>query len=158
MDNYNLEKSVWSDSDFAEMGWHDTTLWSTAANPDAYEFLIDLDYIFKWVDPAVGETYYKFWVAPATMIFENANAVQFDIESNLGAIEVADLHRGEPMPTPNGKLTERTYQFECQEGEIKLLATGFKMIVRQRPILLNSQRLTFEARGGVSFARVACVI
>lgn len=158
MDSYKLEKSVWSDDDFTLMGWHDATLWSMATNPDAYEFLIDLDYIFKWVSPAIGETYYKFWVAPATMIFENASAIQIDIESDLGAIEVADLHRGESTLTPNGKFRERAYQFECQEGEVKLLATGFKMIVRKQPILLDSQSLGFEARGGISFARAACVI
>jgi hypothetical protein len=146
-------KTLWTDADFAEMGWHDATLWSMVANPDDYEFLVDLDYIFEWVCPAAGETHYKFQVAPVTMVFENAHSIEITLESPQGTIEVADLHREHPTLTPNGELTEHGYRFECQEGEVKLRATGFKMFVRQRPVLLGQQSLSLAARGGVSFAR-----
>ena len=146
-------KWIWTDNDFDAMGWHDATLWAMLADPERFEFLVDLDYIFEWVKPAPEETYYKFWIAPVTMIFENAHTVKLDIESSQGTIEVADLHRENPRPTPNGKLEERTYRFECQEGEISLLATGFQMIVRRNPALLSAQSLNLELREGVSFDR-----
>jgi hypothetical protein len=146
-------KWIWTDNDFDAMGWHDATLWAMLADPERFEFLVDLDYIFEWVKPAPEETYYKFWIAPVTMIFENAHTVKLDIESSQGTIEVADLHRENPRPTPNGKLEERTYRFECQEGEISLLATGFQMIVRRNPALLGTQSLNLELREGVSFDR-----
>jgi hypothetical protein len=158
MDSYELEKSVWSDGDFAVMGWHDVTVWAIGTNPEAFELALDLDYIFKWVDPAAGETYYKFWVSPATMVFENVHSVNIDMQSEFGAIEIGDLHRDEPTSTRDGKATQRIYRFECQEAEIALSATGFKMFVRQQPILLDSQSLGLERRGGISFARQACVI
>jgi hypothetical protein len=146
-------KSVWTDADFDAMGWHDATLWSTLADSERFEFLVDLDYIFEWVKPAPEETHYKFSVSPVTMIFENAHTVKYDIESAQGTIEVADLHRENPRPTPNGKLEERTYRFECQEGEISLKATDFQMIVRRSPALLGVHSLNLEQREGVSFDR-----
>ena len=157
MDSYELEKPAWDDSDFELMGWHDARIWSMLADTDAFEFLLDLDYIFKWVQPGEGETYFSFWVAPVTMVFENAHTVRIDIESQLGEIEVADLHREVPEPTRTGDAVQHTYRFECQEGELSLKATGFKMFVRQAPVLLQRQSLSLQQRGGISFSRVPTV-
>ena len=153
MSDYQLEKQVWTDADFAVMGWHDATVWSMVADPENFEFLLDLDYIFKWVDPAPGETYFKFWVAPVTMVFANAHSIDMDIQSQQGAIEVAELHMEDPKPTPNGKFTQHSFRFECQEGALTLRATGFKLFVRQAPKLIQHQSFTLESRRGVSFSR-----
>lgn len=91
MSAYDLEKEIWTEADFKVMGWHDASIWSMVSNAAQFEYLIDLDYIFKWVNPKENETYFKFWVAPVTMVFENASAVKIDIESQQGLIEVADL-------------------------------------------------------------------
>lgn len=151
--DYKLEKQVWDDRDFEAMGWHDATVWSISPNPEAFEFLLDLDYIFKWVDPSAGETYFKFWVAPVTMVFENAHSIRLEIDSAQGTLEIGDLHRGNPTRTPNGELVEHRYRFECQEGEISLSATGFRMYVRQKPLLLTRQSLELVERRGVGFGR-----
>ena len=124
------------------------------ADTAAFEFLIDLDYIFSWVEPKAGETYFKFWVAPVTMVFENASDVKVNIESQQGSIEVAEFHRELLGPSPNGKFTQYAYRFECQEGGISLEATGFKMHVRQAPSLLSSQSLEIGRRNGISFAKI----
>lgn len=161
METYQLEKLIWDDGDFEVMGWHDATIWAIHPDPDAHEFSLDLDYIFKWVQPGVGETF-KFWVAPVTMVFENAHTVKIAIDSRHGMIEVADLHRGEPEPAPHIKRTERSYRFQCpagtdmnhemfNEGEIALRSTGFQMFVRRTPELLSNQRFSLADRGGVGF-------
>lgn len=113
----------------------------------------DLDYIFKWVDPIEPDVYVKFWVAPVTMVFENAVNIKFDTESQQGLIEIADLLMGNPKFTPNEKFTEYTFRFECQEGKISLQATGFKMYVRQAPILTRHQSLEFKPRGELILVR-----
>lgn len=154
MSEYELEKEVWSENDFNVMGWHDASIWSMAPNSEQFEYLLDLDYIFKWVHPEEGETYFKFWVAPVTMVFENTSDVKIEIESQQGLIEVSDLHMEYPELTPNGKFTSHTYRFECQEGEILIKATGFKMYVRQKPKLIQGQSFKLEERGGVNFKRV----
>jgi hypothetical protein len=153
MENYKIEKTIWTESDFDKMGWHDASFWGMIANPDKFEYLIDLDYIFKWIHPAENEKYYKFIVAPVTMVFENAYDIKIDIESNDGEIEIADLYMENSRKTKNGKLIEHTFRFDCQQGEITLIATGFKMYVRQKPMLLDKQRLDFIGRGGISFER-----
>jgi hypothetical protein len=154
MESFNLEKHIWTQDDFKFMGWHDATIWSSFANTETYEFSLDLDYIFKWVEPEGTDKYFKFWVAPVTMIFENVSDVKFDIESRQGDIEIADLYMENPKLTPNGKFTEHTFRFECQEGVITLQATGFKMYVRQNPTLSKYQGLDVEVRGGVNFGKV----
>lgn len=153
MEAFKLEKPIWDDEDFGSMGWHDATLWSISANPADFEFLLDLDYIFKWVSPKEGETYDKFWVAPVTMVFENVSNVKINFDSNQGAIEIADLRRENPRPTPNGKATQYTFRFECQEGELSLSATGFKMFVRKNPELLKGQSFGLAQRRGIGFGR-----
>ncbi len=153
MEAYQLEEPVWDDGDFEVMGWHDATIWSIHPDSSAHEFSLDLDYIFKWVDPGPGETYFKFWVAPVTMVFENVHAVKIAIDSPHGVIEIADLNRGEPEPSPRVGLTERSYKFDCQEGEVSLRSTGFRLFVRRAPELLEGQHFNLAQRGGVGFVR-----
>ncbi|WP_406611343.1 hypothetical protein [Agarivorans sp. JK6] len=153
MSAYDLEKEVWTEADFKVMGWHDASIWSMVSNAAQFEYLLDLDYIFKWVHPKESETYFKFWVAPVTMVFVNAFDVKIDIESQQGLIEVADLYMENPELTPNGKFTSHTYRFECQEGEITVKATGFKMYIRQKPKLIQGQSFELAERGGISFGR-----
>ena len=147
-ESYRLEKPI-----FEAMSWHDALVWSVVAIPGAFEFAIDLDYIFKWVKPEEGEVYFRFWVSPVTMVFENVHSVRLAIESEQGQIEVADLHREESRLTPNKQLTEALYRFECQEGELSLWATGFKMYVRKEPVLMDLQSFTLSERSGISFGR-----
>ena len=153
MDLYHLEKQVWTDQDFEIMGWHDASVWSMLADSERFEFLIDIDYIFSWVHPAHRETYFKFWVSPATMVFENASDVRIDIESQQGSIEVMEFHREVIGPSPNGKFTQYKYKFECRQGRIELEATAFNMYVRRAPTCIDHQCLGLAARHGVSFSR-----
>ena len=154
MDEYKLEKTVWSEQDFETMGWHDATIWAMVADTEKYEYAIDLDYIFKWVHPKNDEVYFKFWVAPVTMVFENADHIKIDIESRWGSIEFADLFMENPKLSPNEKFTSHDYRFECQEGEISLQATSFKMYVRQTPKFISGKCFDLEKRGGVNFGHV----
>ncbi|MFB9867077.1 hypothetical protein [Vreelandella sulfidaeris] len=94
MSGFNLEKEVWSEADFDVMGRHDASIWSMVSNSEKFEYLLDLDYIFKWVHPKENEIYLKYWVSPVTMVFENAFDVKIDIESQQGLIEVGGLAYG----------------------------------------------------------------
>ena len=157
-EQYRLEKALWTSDDFEVMGWHDSRVWAMVAHEGTFEFAMDLDYIFKWVHPQPGETSFKFWVAPVTMVFENAHDVSIDIESDQGGIEVADLHREEPKHAQNGALIDYLYRFECQEGEISLRTTGYRMYVRSVPRLMQGQRFSLDVRGGISVERRAVAV
>lgn len=157
-DQYQLEKALWTSDDFEVMGWHDSRVWAMVASEESFEFAMDLDYIFKWVPPDPGETYFKFWVAPVTMVFENASDVSIQIESSQGGIEVAALHREEPKLTPSGVLTDYLYRFECQEGAISVRATGYRLYVRMEPRFMQAQCFTLAERGGISVQRRAVAV
>lgn len=145
-------KKIWDDSDFNDMGWHDCTIWAIGSNPDASMLSIDLDYIFKWVDPAPGERNYKFWVSPVTMIFENVRDVKIELDYGPGTFEISELSRADPQQSPVAGSIDFAFHFECQEGSIKFRANGFKMHVRRDPILIGQQRLNFLDRNGFYLA------
>jgi hypothetical protein len=157
-DPYHLEKALWTSDDFEAMGWHDSRVWAMVAAEESYEFAMDLDYIFKRVHPGPGEASFRFWVAPVTMVFENAHDVSIKIESRQGGMEVADLRRGEPKPTPNGARTDYLYRFECQEGTVSLRATGYRLYVRSEPRLMDGQCFSLAERGGISVERRAVAV
>jgi hypothetical protein len=155
---YQLEKALWTSDDFNVMGWHDSRVWAMVVAEESFEFTMDLDYIFKWVHPEPGETYFKFWVAPVTMVFENVHDVSIEIESRQGGIEIADLCQEDPKPTPNGALTDYLYRFECLEGVVSLRATRYRMYVRTEPRLMLSQSLSLAERGGINVEHRAVAV
>jgi hypothetical protein len=144
-----LEKLIWTESDFAKMGWLDSQIWSMYADDLAAEFVLDLDYILKWQDPAPGETNYKFWISTATMVFENVNGVAIQMNSSEGAIEVANLYMENSATAPN----LHQFRFECAQGELRVQASGFKMYIRKLPVLQQYQNFSYAERGGINFAR-----
>ncbi|PKF60179.1 hypothetical protein CW745_16385 [Psychromonas sp. psych-6C06] len=150
---FNLEKLIWTESDFLEMGWHDSIIYSSFAKIDDYEFVLDLDYIFNRVKPELEGDSFNFWVSPVTMVFQNVSDIKVNIESQQGEIEVSDLLMESPELTPNGKYTSHIYRFECQQGSISLRATGFKMYVKQLPKFQSSYCLTLKDRNGITFVR-----
>ena len=66
-DKYILEKNIWTEKDFHDMGWHDNAIHSFAFrrkdDQATGDILFDIDYIFKWVTPT-GKGKIFFWVAP----------------------------------------------------------------------------------------------
>lgn len=153
-EHYQLEKSLWTADDFDVMGWHDCRVWAMVADEDQYEFAMDLDYIFKWVHPEPGQAYYKFWVAPVTMVFENAFDIKINITSRQGGIDVEDIYREDPQS--HGSLTDYLFRMQCHEGEISLRASGYQLYVRKEPRLLAGQCFSLAERGGISVER--CVL
>lgn len=144
-----LEKMVWSEADFAVMGWLDSQVWAMYADEMKFEFVLDIDYIFKYEDPSPGEKYFSFWVSTATMVFEGVNGVTLKMESKEGAISVANLHL-EAGDTGSGLYR---FRFECDQGELKIQASGFKFYVRKAPVLMREQYFSYESRGGICFSR-----
>lgn len=153
---YQLEEWVWSEADFEVMGWHDSRIHALAFLPDDFEMVFDIDYIVKWVHPQPNETHFKFWVSPATLVFENVYDVEFELESYAGRLEIDDIERDDERPPRNarhiGKQTEWKWSVRCQEGEIRFRSTGYKQYIRTHPVFSVSQALDLQSRG-FSFSR-----
>src|SRR5436189_586152 len=93
---YKLEKPVWTEADFEQMGWHDVHIHAVAFRPERFEFWLDVDYIFHWVHPQGEQRLFQFWVAPATLVFTNVHSIRFDIESHDGDLSLQSIKRSEP--------------------------------------------------------------
>lgn len=155
-EEYKLDKWVWTEADFEQMGWHDAHIYAFAFVPEEFEFVLDIDYILEWVHPAPGETYFKFWVAPATLVFENVNELLIDLEPHSG-IEIQDLKREDAQLPRNAEYinrnTEWRWVLDCLAGEISLRSIGYKQYFRRAPVFGTAQMLGLEGRGGFSFHR-----
>jgi hypothetical protein len=102
--DYEVEKWIWTEDDFDIMGWHDSKIHALAFVPEDFEIAFDIDYIFQWIHPKPNETYFKFWVAPATLVFENVHDVEFDIESYNGDLEIDGVTRKDPGKPLNAQF------------------------------------------------------
>jgi len=146
MNDYQAEKLLWSEKDFDQMSWHDCRIHAIRLSRD---LCLDIDYILKWVLDE-RTSYYKFWVAAATVTFRNAHhlIVNIELAHPLG-LEIANLHQ---VSKAKG---EYEYRIETQEGDIQFTATGFEQFIRTKPIFTESQSLDEEERGKPSFSEAA---
>ena len=156
--DYRLEKTVWDDGDFDQMGWHDATIHGIAFGPGDFELCLDIDYIFEWVHPQEGEEYFRFWVCPCTMVFQNVYELRLEADPcGSPTLSIDEVTRADPRKPTNaefiGKDTEWQWTLGCHHGEIAFRSTGFKQYVRSAPVLAQSQTLELKSRGGFCFDR-----
>lgn len=143
---YQIEKWIWNQNDFEQMGWHDSPIWAMAFD-DNVKF--DLDYIFNWVKPQGANGSYRFWISPVTLIFINPTKFKVEIETDfVNGLEIASIER----EFFNDKST---YIIEAQEGRILIETEEYKQIVRRPPTLQISQALTVLERGPISFSEIS---
>jgi len=152
MTEYYMEKSRWTSENFGEMAWHDVYIHAVAMAPDEYAFLLDVDYILKWVESPAHDAY-SFWLSPATLVFENARDIKIAMETPSGDVSIYQLTRQDGVPTPKGNYTDWLWECELHEGSISLRATGYTLYLRQAPVLWNGQRFSTVERGGITFDR-----
>jgi hypothetical protein len=155
-ETYRLEKSLWTDADFESMGWHDVVVHAVAFDTEHHELLLDIDYIFAWVDPSPSSQYFSFWLAPSTLVFRDVWEMRIQYEASLG-FQLQGIKRTEPRvrphPLPEGRKEERRWTLDGNEGEISFWAIGYSQFVRQIPKHHREQSFSISERSGVSFDR-----
>jgi len=142
MIDYKLEKWIWTEQDFQDMGWHDATVYGFKMHENL-EF--DLDYIFKWNEPEVEGFFFTFWVAPCTLVFERPANLSFELTQSLGEwleIEDIELKLGEDS---------RHWTIITHQGEISFEANSFRQFVRMKPSFQLEQVVPYDERNGFSF-------
>lgn len=147
---YEIEKLVWTEADFDEMGWHDVHVHAFRLIIETGEVCFDIDYIFQWVVPVPPDDYFRFWVAPATLIFEHSSDVELYWNA-LGLFELDGISRSEEVVHATGTRSWLWTLDGNIGGSASLRSSGYRMYVRKPPVLINEQHLTLEERGGVSF-------
>ena len=161
MEQYILEKSIWTQEDFDIMGWHDANIYGMiiekGEEPWQGNLVLDIDYIFEWLHPIPPQEYFSFWVAPCTLIFKEVCELRIDVDQQGNTFELFDF---DSITMPSKKeldngCTVYEWLLRLHIGEIQFKSLGFEQIVRKSPIYTNSQVLSLEKRGGISFSKQA---
>lgn len=152
MSEHGLTKSIWTDSDFDVMGWHDARLYCFTVFPESFEMVLDLDYIAKWVHPVRPEEFFSFWVSPVTLVFRDVQNIVALVEmEGLLELEVFEVRRAPSI----GRSSDWRWTLALTGGEISLDASGYTQYFRREPVLRRDQHLGFDERGGISYERTA---
>jgi hypothetical protein len=154
-DNYSLEKSIWTEADFDQMGWHDATIYGIAFLNDTFELAFDIDYIFEWVRPVAPDPGFRFSVAPCTLVFTNVIELAVDLKP-YAELSIDYLSRNAPGVPLNaqyiGQQIDWRWTMDCGAGTVTFRAAGYTLYVRQAPIH-GGQAIPLDVRGGISFKR-----
>ena len=144
MENNISVKPIYTTHDFELMGWHDCTIYAIH-RPSLGEtkLLLDIDYIFKWINPVAPSPYYHFYISPATLVFEDVASLRMSIETNT-PLQINELTK----PKNDHKL----WKIECQQGLIEFSATQFTQYNRRKPIETEECSLGRSPLNPVSFA------
>ena len=139
---YELEKTIWTELDFDQMGWHDNSIYKIRF---AEDLELDIDYIFKWNKPDFEGLPFTFWVAPATLVFKSIKNLSFEFDTKLeDSFEIEDIERGN-----NNQWTIIT-----RHGDIQFKADGYEQFIRQKPSFQFSQAISYIERNGYSVERI----
>lgn len=137
----------WSEVDFDRMDWHDVHIHAMAAVADRFEVRFDIDYICEWLcAPSTGGPS-QFRIAPATLIFKNAGTIKARFDSQQGLASINKITRASRERRPGASVDTWDWTIECHEGEISFEASGFRMVLRAPPVLVDLQYLNSEQRG-----------
>lgn len=154
---YQLEKTLWTETDFDIMSWHDCAVHGLSFEKE-YKLLFDIDYIFKWV-LMKDKRKYMFWISPCTLVFENVYDIAF--ESDYTEIIIDNISRENPQRPKNAEHIKKDLEYdwliETTAGEISFKSVGFKQYARQLPVLINMQVLDLETRNGINFNQISFV-
>jgi len=156
--DYPLEKKIWTEADFEIMGWHDSPIygmtWSNSTSGSA-DLIFDIDYIFEWIHPEPPDTYFSFWIAPATLIFKDTYNVKIDVGAayeRISDMEIADINRLDEVPYEGGIISWK-WEIALQNGTITFESRGYDQIIKGNPVNTTKQCVPPELRGEVNFSR-----
>ncbi|WP_456846797.1 hypothetical protein [Cellulomonas sp. P5_C6] len=150
---HGLSRAVWTERDFAQLGWHDATIWAFDVRRADYSDLdarawptdrvvLDLDYITRWVQPSRGRQHFTFWVAPCTLVFAGVTELVLDVRpGRIEDLEITDIH-----------AVDGGWHVEGHGIDMKIAATGFTQTFRRIPVHIEGQSLDLAARGGYSYS------
>lgn len=142
---FNLEKFLWTEADFDQMGWHDCNIYELRFTDNELE--MDIDYIFQWNEPEIESLPYSFWVAPATLVFINVRNLTFDM--------IFGFRYDLAIDNLEQTLAEHcvSWTLITQNGNIQFEADGYQQYIRQKPSFQFGQTIPYLERFGYSLER-----
>jgi hypothetical protein len=139
---YQLDKKIWTDTDFDKMGWHDNHIYKIRLTKDLE---LDIDYILQWNSPEPEGLPFTFWIAPATLVFKNVKNISFEFDIGLkDSFEIEDIDRE----------NQNQWAIITRQGDIQFASDGFEQFIRQEPSFQFGQTISYIERYGYSLDRV----
>lgn len=134
-------RTIWTNEDFEEMGWHDSYVHAVSFPTSDNGLSLDLDYLFKWV--VYRETnLFDFWVSPCILTFKDVSALVLKIDFNdTVGLEIQRIERSAPYQSPNGRLNLWDFEITTNCGTITFKSSGFEQIIKEQPHFSQSQIL-----------------
>lgn len=123
------------------MGWHDSHIHAFSFPNEELDFSLDIDYLFQWILDNKSNIYH-YWISPCTLTFVNTLNLEVSLDfQNSTGININNIQKSNPRLSLNKKITLWDFEIETDKGFIKFESSGFKQIVKQQPILSQSQVL-----------------
>ncbi|MFI0792733.1 hypothetical protein ACH4OY_08540 [Micromonospora rubida] len=97
--------------------------------PSALHLHLDLDYIVRLVESGSVRGI-EFWVAPATLIFDNVWDIVGSLRSVCMPLELRSLRR-----EPNWRVEENCWHLEGRDMDLRFQASRYTLYVRKTPAL-----------------------
>lgn len=142
MEDFSVEKWVYTQDDFDNLDWHDSLIRAFAFSR---HLMFDLDFILK--RRPSPDSPMKYWVAPSTCVFKNVFALKIHTEVEYGGrLQISEIERLDLAPD-YWSWTIRTVH-----GHIEFLSGKFEQFIRTQPILLHSPEISIPIRKGLSFS------
>lgn len=141
---YELEKKIWTDNDFDNMGWHDNHIYKVRLTEDLE---LDIDYILQWNKPDLEGLPFTFCVAPATLVFKRIKNLTFEFATGFENIfEIEDIER----PSNENK---NQWTIITRQGYFQFTCDGFEQFIRQVPFFEFGQTISYSKRYGYCLDR-----
>lgn len=112
--------------------------------PSALHLHLDLDYIVRRVESGSVRGI-EYWVAPATLIFDNVWDIVGSLRSLCMPLELRNLRQ-----EPNWRVEENCWHLEGRDMDLRFQASRYTLYVR-RPPRYGHRVLRMGERGGLSF-------
>ena len=147
--DYTLSKTIFTEMDMEELCFHDCPIYAMA--PVGNDLVMDIDYMFEWLEPKGREKGFTYPISPCTIYFKNVEDFGMSFEGSYPetALIMQDFAEDDNKFFPE----QHIYNIGCLGGNFVLRCDGFELIVRQKPVLTKRQGLTMKQRGGISFSR-----
>jgi hypothetical protein len=139
-----LLKTRYTQDDLPSRGFHDCRITGIKWNDRHFSFTLVLDYIAEWVNPTETDKYYKFWICPAEMRFEDVDDVSIGLQWHRQIMEcrIQHLQRRDQRHTPNGAIQTRwEIDLAAPSGGISVWATCLSLAILGPPVLSETQNL-----------------
>ena len=113
-----------------------------------YSFVVDLDYIVRWLAPGEASGSYRFLVSNGSLVFANADDIRVALDWTGVGLEaqLSILRIDAERCTPNGaKQCRYLLEFSNLDGGISVWATGYEVLLWTEPNAVDLQHLGEES-------------